>query len=188
MIGSRSHSWWGMVVLMLVDGTIFACLVFAYFYLWTITPSGWPPAPFDLPSAASSVLAALAWLASSGLIAIAHRRLCANAGRGLLCSLLLAATTLLAVAFTLTLQALSGANVRPDQHAYGAVIFTMLSWQGLHAVLLLFMSGYTIARSLAGMIDAVRRNTFDNTRLMWHYTVVQGLIALAVMHSPRVFS
>jgi cytochrome c oxidase subunit I+III len=38
------------------------------------------------------------------------------------------------------------------------------------------------------LIDNVRRNTFDNTRLMWHYTVAQGLIALAVMHSPRVFT
>ena len=29
--GSRSHSWWSMVVLMLVDGSIFACLIFRFF-------------------------------------------------------------------------------------------------------------------------------------------------------------
>jgi cytochrome c oxidase subunit I+III len=52
----------------------------------------------------------------------------------------------------------------------------------------LLMGGYTIARAFAGMVDATRRNTFDNTRLMWHYTVAQGLIALAVMHAPRVLS
>jgi cytochrome c oxidase subunit I+III len=106
----------------------------------------------------------------------------------MLCGLFVGAGASTVAAFALTLLALSAANVRPDEHAYGAVIYTMLAWQGLHAVLALLMGGYTIARALAGMVDATRRNTFDNTRLMWHYTVVQGLIALAVMHAPRMFS
>jgi cytochrome c oxidase subunit I+III len=34
---------------------------------------------------------------------------------------------------------------------------------------------------LAGLIDSVRRQTFDNTMLVWHYSVAQGLIALAIV-------
>jgi cytochrome c oxidase subunit I+III len=78
--------------------------------------------------------------------------------------------------------------VRPDEHAYGAVIYTMLAWQGLHAVLLTFVGGYTIARLIAGLIDDARRSTFDNMRLLWHYAVAQGVIVLAVIHAPRVFA
>jgi cytochrome c oxidase subunit I+III len=48
------------------------------------------------------------------------------------------------------------------------------------------MAGYTLARSWAGLLDAERRVTFDSTRLMWHYTAAQGLIALAIMHAPRL--
>jgi cytochrome c oxidase subunit I+III len=54
MSGSRSHSWWSMVVLMLVDGSIFACLIFSFFYLWTVTLSGFPPESLDMPLIRSS--------------------------------------------------------------------------------------------------------------------------------------
>jgi cytochrome c oxidase subunit I+III len=62
----------------------------------------------------------------------------------------------------------------------------MIAWQGLHAVLLTLMAGFTVLRLWFGMIDSVRRNVFDNTRIMWYYCAAQGLIALLVMHSPRL--
>jgi heme/copper-type cytochrome/quinol oxidase subunit 3 len=37
-----------MVVLMLVDGTVYAALLFSYFYFWNGTQGPWPPAPFTL--------------------------------------------------------------------------------------------------------------------------------------------
>ena len=188
MTGRRSHAWWGVVVLLLVDGTIFACLVFSYFYLWTVTVSGWPPSRFDVPTASASIIAAGTWIASSGLVSIAHRQLRGGAGRAVVGALLSTALVVAWIAFAFNLQALSGANVRPDEHAYGAVIYTMLAWQGLHAVLLTFVGGYTIARLIAGLIDDARRSTFDNMRLLWHYAVAQGVIVLAVIHAPRVFA
>ena len=187
MIGSRSHSWWAMVVLMLVDGTIFSCLVFAFFYFWTIT-EGWPPAPYEVPSLTLTVAASLLWIGSSAILAFASRSLSKQLNRTLLSVLLIAAILLVAAAFFVTLQTLSTAQVAPSEHSYGAVIYTLLSWQGLHGVLLVLMGGYTIARNLRGMIDTTRRNTFDNTRLMWHYTVAQGVITLAVMQVPRLVS
>jgi hypothetical protein len=36
-----------------------------------------------------------------------------------------------------------------------------------------------------GLVDANRRNVFDNTRIMWYYSAAQGLVALFVMHSSR---
>jgi cytochrome c oxidase subunit I+III len=103
-----------------------------------------------------------------------------------LVALLAFAVVLVWAGFAFHFVSLSDANVRPDQHAYGAVLYTMLSWQGLHVVLITLMCGYTIARVLAGMVDDARRNTFDNTRLMGYYTVAQGVIVLLVMHAPRV--
>jgi cytochrome c oxidase subunit I+III len=48
------------------------------------------------------------------------------------------------------------------------------------------MGLYTLARKWVGLLDATRRNTFDNTRIMWYYSAAQGLIALAVLAAPRL--
>ena len=46
---------------------------------------------------------------------------------------------------------------------------------------------YALARPLCGLLDRRRRATFDNTALLWHYAVRQGLVVLAVVHlGPRV--
>lgn len=187
MTGSRSHSWWAVVVLMLVDGTIFACLMFAFFYLWTVTQV-WPEPPYEIPSLMWTLITAAPWAATSAVVALATRRVTRGAADGMLSLLLLAAGLLTACAFWSMWKTIETAQVIPTQHSYGAVIYTMLAWQGLHVVLMLLMGGYTIARNVAGKVNQRRRNTFDNTRIMWHYSAMQALVALAVLQLPRVLS
>ncbi|MBM0106133.1 cbb3-type cytochrome c oxidase subunit I [Steroidobacter sp. S1-65] len=183
--GSSSHSWWSVVVLMLVDGSIFACLIFTFFYLWTITLSDFPPESLDLPLLGSSVAAALAWAASVGAMYVAHRQL--RPDRTKVVSLALAAALIgVWVAFALSLHALLATNLRPQLHGFASTAYTMLAWQGLHAVLLTLMAGFTLLRLWLEMVDPVRRVVFDNTRIMWYYCAAQGLIALAVMNLPRL--
>ncbi|MDY6945813.1 MAG: cbb3-type cytochrome c oxidase subunit I [Pseudomonadota bacterium] len=185
MSGPRSHSWWAMVVLMLVDGSIFACLIFTFYYLWTVTLSGFPPQSLDLPLPGSSLGAVLAWAGAVGAMAMANRAL--NARRSSMASMALAAALIAVwVAFGSSLHALLGTNLRPQMHGYAATAYTMIAWQGLHAILLTLMGGFTLLRLWLGMIDSVRRNVFDNTRIMWYYCAAQGVIALLVMHSPRL--
>jgi hypothetical protein len=43
-----------------------------------------------------------------------------------------------------------------------------------------------IGRAAARKLDPVRRNTFDNTRLMVHYTAVQGILAVVIANAPRL--
>jgi cytochrome c oxidase subunit I+III len=184
MSGSRSHSWWSMVVLMLVDGSIFACLIFTFYYLWTVQPPGFPPPGLDLPLMTSSILAVVAWIASAGGVWFAERALLSERG-GPLSVALLVAVLFSWAAFAFSLHALMDSNLRPQLHGFAATAYTMVAWQGLHVFLLTLMAGYTLVRAWAGMIDAKRRNVFDNTRIMWYYSAAQGLIALLVMHSPR---
>jgi cytochrome c oxidase subunit I+III len=186
MTGSRSHAWWAVVVLMLVDGAIFASLVFSYFYLWTVAPAGWPPSGFDVPASAASLIASGAFIGSSIALRVANRSLDAHASLFALSTALLVALLAIWTGFAFNLHAVWSTDVRPDAHAYGAVSYTFLAWQGLHVALVTLMAGYTAARSWAGLLDPERRSAFDCTRLLWHYTVVQGLFALAVMHAPRL--
>lgn len=106
----------------------------------------------------------------------------------LLAALALAgAIALMLVAFGADLYGQWQSGLRATQHAYGAMVYAVLAWQGFHVCILLVMAAYTLARSWAGLLDAKRRVTFDNTRLFWHYMVGQGLAGIALVHAmPRV--
>ena len=54
MSGPQSHSWWAMIVLMLVAGSLYLAYVFSYIYVWTVAPAVWP-------SARGQPLPSLAW-------------------------------------------------------------------------------------------------------------------------------
>ena len=183
MTGPRSHSWWGVMVLNLVDATIFACLIFTYFYLWE---GGWPPRGTGLPSVSTSTLAIVSWLAGGGLLWFANRSL--RNRRPLLFAVSLVVVALLAwAALGAHYVSLQGANVTADANSYGAVLYTILAWHGLHAVVVTLAIGYTLARQWAGLITHEHRVVFDNTRLLWFCAAAEAIVGLLVIHTPRVF-
>jgi cytochrome c oxidase subunit I+III len=101
--------------------------------------------------------------------------------------LVLAATPLFLMACSLDLLAQWQSGLRPEQSGYGAVVYLVASLQGFYAAILFIAAGYVLARSLTGKLDRVRRGTFDNVMLLWHFAVAQGLIGLALVTIfPRV--
>ncbi|MBO9353532.1 cytochrome ubiquinol oxidase subunit I [Bordetella petrii] len=182
--GSGSHSWWAMVMLIMVCGSIFSALLFAYFFLWTVAPRGWPAAdalvalPVPLSGAALLVFSSvLVWAGGRGL---QHgRQGWVRIGLPLGCLMLAAAVGLEAAAQWRT-------GLRPPDSAYAAAVYAVIGLQALLVAALGFMGLFTAARSWAGRLAADRRACFDNTALLWHYTVVQGLLGTCVLHGfPR---
>jgi cytochrome c oxidase subunit I+III len=188
--GPTSHSWWAMVVLLLVAGSIFAALVFSYLFLWLVSPDVWPAATGRaLPALAWPLGSGLLYAASSGLVAVASRALGAGSRRARwpVRLLLLAAMMVLAGATAVEIACHRADGLDPTRSAYGAVVYTVSALQGFYVAVLLMMAAYTIARSACGLLDDRRRVTFDNTRLLWNYVVAQGLVGLALVHgAPRV--
>jgi cytochrome c oxidase subunit I+III len=175
--GPMSQAWWAMVVLMIVSASMYACLLFSYLYLWLVSPQVWPQAP---PGLAWPAAAAAALLVSSALVHWADRRLCA--GKGM--TPLWAALPLPLGAFVANLLA---QDVRPSENAYGAVVHAFLVLDGFFVAAALVLALFTLARARAGLVDAVRRVTFDNAKLFWHYAVAQTLAGLAMVHGfPRI--
>jgi cytochrome c oxidase subunit I+III len=172
-------------IVLLVNGAIFASLVFSYLYLSMGATQGWPPRGTAIPGLSSSALAATAWIASSFAISLGNRALRADR-RAALGGSLAVGVGLAALAMHLTAQAVAGTGARPDVHAFGATAHALLAWQGLHATLLAVMGIYTLARAWAGRLDSRRRGSFDHTRLLWHYTVLQALILLLLLQSARI--
>jgi cytochrome c oxidase subunit I+III len=97
-----------------------------------------------------------------------------------------AGIVVLAGAYWFDLQAVRSVDVDAAAHAYGAAVHALLSWQGLHVVLVAITTAYVLARFRAGLVSARHRVTFDTLRLLWLYTAAQGLVTAVVLHSPRI--
>ncbi|MBM6594947.1 cbb3-type cytochrome c oxidase subunit I [Microvirga pudoricolor] len=180
--GSVSHSWWAVSILLVVIGMIFTCLLFSYFFLWLVNTTAWPPQGVTLPSTIWSLAAGGLYVGSSALIALASRRL-AGAGRAPSVPWLIGlAVVLLAAGWVLDLTAQWRTGLGPEDSAYGATVYAILSIHGVVAATAVLMGLYTMARWWSGRLDAVRRSTFDNTMLFWYYTSGQGVAGLVVVY------
>jgi cytochrome c oxidase subunit I+III len=185
--GPQAHSWWAMVVLLLVDGTVCASLLFSYFYLWTVTPGAWPPAGHALPALSSAAAAASLWLASSAALSWANHLLGRQASKGALALAVCVGLACAVAALCVQWQGHAQTGLDPTVHAYGAAVYATLAYQALHVVVIAIMGAYTLARAFCGLLAADRRVTFDNTRLLWQYTIGQGLAIIAAVHVlPRL--
>ena len=180
--GPDSLGWWAMVVLLLVDITIFLCLVFTHGFLWLVNgDAAWPPAGTALPGPFLPGVAAALVAASGAAFRLADGLL--RRGRtGLMPLAVLGALLLLLAGLGADLAGLWRAGLRPDAHSFGAAVFANQFWQGVHAATALVMALYLAARSWAGLVDPVRRVTFDCIRLFWFYTVAQALAGMALTH------
>ena len=177
MSGPLSHAWWAMVVLLAVAASLYACLVFSYLYLWLVSPQVWPQ---SLPSPAWPGVAAGALLLSSAIAGWCNRRLSTDRS---IVPLWLAIPFLVA-AFVANLVSLP---TPPAQNSYGAIIHAFAVLDGFFVACATVLAVFALARERAGRLDRVRRVTFDNARLFWHYTVAQTLAGLAVVHGfPRL--
>jgi cytochrome c oxidase subunit I+III len=178
--GSVSHSWWATVILLLVAGTVFACLVSSYFYLWIVNPNAWPPAGVQLAAPAWPIAALALTAVAVFLMAIADWALSRDR-RWLMCLALLAAPVVLLGSVAVAAIGELETGLRPADSSYGAIVFMAISLQGFFAAVSAIMALYAIARSVAGLLSDVRRASFDNIRLFWYYTAGQGLVAFGLI-------
>jgi len=185
--GSLSHSWWAMVILMLVAAALYVSYLFGYLYLWTVSPQTWPQAS-ELPSPWSS-LGPSALLATSGALLLdAHRRLSQKRGPQAGFSIMIG----LGVLALLSGLALDGSShwrsgLRPQASGYAAMVYANLALQLQIAGAVVVMAGFAIARVLAGRLTAIRRVVFDNLSLFWAYAIGQSLFGLLLTHGfPRM--
>ena len=180
--GPLSQAWWACVILTLVTGATFACLVFSYVYLWLGQPARWP-APDALPGLLPPLVAAGCLLASGAAIGAARRAL-KRSRRDLVHASLGAAMVLALVAFGIELWAQRA--VDPAASSYGAVVQGFVGFNGVCTLGAIVLAAFALARSVAGHLDRERRNVLECARVLWLYVVGQNLVGLALVHGfPR---
>jgi cytochrome c oxidase subunit I+III len=175
--GRDSPSWWAMVILFAVDATIFASLAFAHIHV-SMALDTCPPLGARLPAGGAWATALL--VAASALMLFAVRRL-GRGGQKLLRAAVLLALVCSVAAFALDWGGHLQAGLSPRDQAWSATVAALLAWQGFHAVILLVMGVYLLARSFTGALRPDARATLDNCAMMWHATSAQGVAGIALI-------
>jgi cytochrome c oxidase subunit I+III len=183
--GPLSHSWWAMIVLMLVAGALFFSYLFGYLYLWTVSPQNWPRLD-ALPPLQTALTAAALLLVSGSAIPIAAALLKARrCWPSIVVATLGVATYVAAITMDGWSQWASG--LRPDGSGYAALVFMSSVLQAEIAIPCVLMVGFLLVRLAAGRFDATRRVMFDNLALLWGYGIAQALFGMLLTHGfPRL--
>jgi len=179
--GSASHSWWATVILLVVDATVLASIVFAHLHV-AMRSDVCPPAGATLPSLSSMALAATAFGTSSLAFWFAGRGLETRALGGWRVGWLPLAAVLASAGFAILLLGHEAAGLAPRTNAWAATVAALLGDQGLHGGLLLLLATYLCARAWRGLVTPRQRATFDNTALLWHVSCAQGVVVALLPH------
>ena len=183
--GSQSASWWAMFITMLAVATAFACLVFGYFFFWTIHED-FPPESSPGPHAgwiaagAGLLLAswALTWFARHGNRAGKSTSIYAALG-GAIVGATAGAAALLAGPWV--------AGLDPTTDVYPAIVWLLVIWCALHAAVGIIMLAFCIVARAAGRLTANRDIDLSNVTLYWHFVALTvAVTALVVAGFPRV--
>jgi len=169
--------WLALICALIADGTLFTSLVFGTFYLWIAAPN-WPAAITAEPSRILA-LVAITSLAVAAAAARGSLRAVATGGRagGWIGLAVLALLAAIAAAVGLIV----GVAPHPREHALGATAAALLSFVALHAGIGLLFLVSNFLRLGGGFIAPRRLLDLRLTRLWLDYTLVTGVIAMALV-------
>jgi cytochrome c oxidase subunit I+III len=183
--GTTAVGWWGMFITMLADQTAFVCLVFGYFFFWTLH-ADFPPDPAAGPGVFWPALAGGLVLSAWVLVIVARSLNRRNASTGFYAAGLMA--MLAAVGSGAAMLAgpwLTGLD--PEQHVYPATVWVLAAWSAVHVVLGVIMLLYCLARRLAGRMTDEYDVDMSTVTLYWHFCALTVAVTVLVIAGfPRV--
>jgi cytochrome c oxidase subunit I+III len=78
-------------------------------------------------------------------------------------------------------------GLRPNASGYGAMVYLAAFLQLQVVAAVLIMALFAVARVLTDQVSVARRVIIDNTAILLHYAVAQGMLGLALVHGfPRL--
>jgi heme/copper-type cytochrome/quinol oxidase subunit 3 len=181
----RPTGWWGMVILIATEATLFAILISTYFYLRFTSDSGWPPHPLHDPKLVKPLIATVILVASSVPAALSARAL--RGGQQARARLALLVAVALGVVFLILQRQLvdsSLAQFRPGDHAYGSIFYTLIGLHAAHVVFGVLLGAFAVLRTVR--LDRTAVVTVRITALYVHFVnVIAALVFLVLYLSPR---
>lgn len=185
--GNRTVGWWGMILLILTEATIFAALISAYFFLRFNAPT-WPMGGIETPELLIPIVSTVLLVGSSIPMQMALRGI-RRGNRSTLQIGLIIGFVLGAIFLGLQGYEFYSSKFSLQDNAYGSLFFTILSIHGLHLLVGLTIVIFLLARTWAGHFDAERYQAVENSVLYWHFVdAVWIVIFISLYLSPYLTS
>ena len=182
---AKPNGWWGMVVFIATEATLFATLIGSYYDLrFKTTP--WPPHGVPEPKVAVPLILLAVLLATSVPVQLAS--VFARAGRVLptqlaLLTALVVQTGYLAMQIHLYVDDLH--RFTPQGSAYGSIYFTLVGAHHAHVLVGILLEAWLLLRLLFGN-TVYRAVGVHATAFYWHAVNVLAIAVTIVQLSPSL--
>ena len=180
----RPIGWWGMVMLIATEATIFASLLASYFFI-RAGSAEWPPAGIEAPKLERIAVFTVVLLASSIPLIVAERAI--KRGRVQRVRWLLAVSFVMGLAFLIH-QGIEYEDLHfgIKDNAYGSLFYVITGLHGLHVLIGLLMSLVVQAKAAVGRITAERHETLRVFSMYWHFVDVVWIFVFSSLYiSPH---
>lgn len=184
-VGARSGGWWGMMALISTEASLFAYLLFSYFYLLSQTGEHWPPgSPLEtsigaLNTALLLLSSVFVWLSERLVRARRVRWAAASMGGGLALGLVFAG---------IQWMEWQNQSYGIGTHQYGSLYFTITGFHVLHVLVGLLILGMLLIWIALGYFDERRNAALKIGGLYWHFVDVVWIFVFGTLYlTPWVF-
>ncbi len=182
---ARPNGWWGMVVFVAGETTLFLMLFATYFYL-RLQSMHWPPTHIAKPPVLTPVLLTLALVSTS--IPMQRAWTAGAMGERRRAWRLLALAGIVQLAY-LVWQVHDFVDLtrstRPQDSAYASIYLTIVAVDHLHVLLGVLLTAWLLVR-LATRITPYRLRGLQAVTFYWHAVNAITIAVLAVQLSPYV--
>jgi heme/copper-type cytochrome/quinol oxidase subunit 3 len=181
---TRSPGWWAMVWTIATEASLFAFLLFSYFYTASQARGAWPP---DGPLALKLSLPNTVILIVSSFTYMWAERGIKRGNQGQL-RLGLFITFVLGVVFVV-IQGIewSHQGFGPSSHAFGALFYTVTGFHGAHVIVGLLLNLVVQIWAWMGAFTEDRHLGVTNAGMYWHFVDIVWLVVFSSLYlSPRL--
>lgn len=177
--GKRSGGWWGMLALIVTEGSLFGYLLFSYLYLASQSEVRWPPE--GLPKLTIPAINTAILLASSGFVWAGER--CIRQGKMPPGMALMAVSIMLGTGFVaIQLNEWRIKSYGIASNLYGSLYFTITGFHMAHVLVGLIILLLLLLWTALGYFDAKRHVAVTVGGLYWHFVDAVWLAVFAALY------
>jgi heme/copper-type cytochrome/quinol oxidase subunit 3 len=182
--GRHASGWWGMLSVIATEATLFAYLLFSYFYIASHAVTTWPP--HGPPGLGLAIPGTLVLVAGSGTMWWGERGIARGRAVQLMAGIGL--SLLLGIAF-IAMEGIewAGEPFHLASGVYSSLYFTITGFHLAHVVVGLAMLAVLLAWTALGCFDAERHSAVSIGVLYWHFVTIVWLAVFFTFYiAPRL--
>jgi heme/copper-type cytochrome/quinol oxidase subunit 3 len=181
-LGRRSLAWWGMVMAIMTEATLFGLLLFSYVYL-RVRADHWPPAGIKDPEIVVTSIRSVLLVGSSIPAQLAERAFLRGQRRRALFHIGL---TIVLAGIFLGFHAAEfhhdWGEFRPSTNAYGSLFYVITNLHALHLVIGMAFFTFTAVRILQRKVRPDRHDALTVTVMYWHFVDVVWIAVFSILY------